>query len=108
MDGRRRLVTTNFVLAELHALLLTRLDRRVAARVLAEVDASALTTIVRVAARDEHRVREIVFDYDDKDFSLTDATSFAVMERLRIGQVFTLDRNFAQFGWTVLDPADRS
>ena len=71
-------------LSELHALLLTRLDRRVAARVLEEVDASNLTTVVRVATRDERRARQIVFGYTDKDFSLTDATSFAVMERLRI------------------------
>lgn len=99
---RRRLFTTNFVLAELHALLLTRLDRHVAARVLAEVDASDLTTVVRVSARDERRAREIVFVYADKDFSLTDATSFAGMERLRIVRAFTLDQNFAQFGWTVL------
>jgi predicted nucleic acid-binding protein len=105
--ARRRLVTTNFVLAELHALLLTRLDRRVAARVLAEVEASDLTAIVRVAARDERRAREIVFGYTDKDFSLTDATSFAVMERLRIAQAFTLDRNFAQFGWDILGPDDQ-
>ena len=52
-----------------------------------------------MAQRDERRAREIVFGYADKDFSLTDATSFAVMERLRIPQAFTLDRNFAQFGW---------
>ena len=32
--------------------------------------------------------------------------SRAVMERLRIPQAFTLDRNFAQFGWAVLDPTD--
>ena len=103
--ARRRLITTNFVLAELHALLLTRLDRRIAARVLAEVDASELTTIVRAAARDERRAREIVFGYTDKDFSFTDATSFAVMQRLRITVAFTLDHNFAQFGWTLLGPA---
>jgi predicted nucleic acid-binding protein len=104
---RRRLFTTNFVLAELHALLLARLDRRVAARVLAEVDASELTTVVRVSARDERRAREIVFGYADKDFSLTDATCFAVMERLRIPQAFTLDQNFAQYGWTLIGPAAR-
>ena len=104
---RRRLFTTNFVLAELHALLLTRLDRRVAARVLAEVDASRLTTVVRVSARDERRAREIVFGFADKDFSLTDAASFAVRERLRIAQAFTLDQNFAQYGRTVIGLADR-
>jgi predicted nucleic acid-binding protein len=108
VEGRRRLVTTNFVLAELHALLLSRLDRRIAAQVLAEIDASALTRVERVTARDERRAREIVFGYTDKDFSLTDAISFAVMERLRIRQAFTLDRNFAHFGWVVLDPTDRS
>jgi predicted nucleic acid-binding protein len=98
-----RFVTTNFILAELHALLLTRVNRQVAARVLAEVDASELTTIVRVSAYDERRARAIIFEYTDKDFSLTDATSFAVMERLRIRQAFTLDRNFSQFGWALLD-----
>jgi uncharacterized protein len=101
--ARRRLFTTNFVLAELHALLLTRLDRRVAAQVLAAVESSALSTFIRVSAADERRAREIVFSYTDKDFSLTDATSFAVMERLHITQAFTLDQNFAQFGWVILD-----
>lgn len=107
VGGSRRLVTTNFVLAEVHALLLTRLDRRIAARVLAQVDASELTTVERVTTADERRAREIVFGYADKDFSLTDATSFAVMERMSIRQAFTLDRNFAQFGWVMLDPTDR-
>ena len=107
VEGRHRLVTTNFVLAELHALLLMRVNRRLAAQVLTAVDGSALTTIVRVAARDERRAREIIFGYMDKDFSLTDATSFAVMERLHIPQAFTLDRNFAQFGWPMLDLSDR-
>jgi predicted nucleic acid-binding protein len=37
---------------------------------------------------------------------LTDAISFAVMERLRIPQAFTFDHNFAQFGWNVLGLAD--
>jgi predicted nucleic acid-binding protein len=35
---RRRLFTTNFILAELHALLLTRINRAVAAQVLAQVE----------------------------------------------------------------------
>ena len=35
---RRQLFTTNFILAELHALLLTRINRTVAAQVLLEID----------------------------------------------------------------------
>jgi len=99
---RRRLFTTNFILAEVHALLLNRVNRSLAASVLFEIDNSAATTIVRVSASDETRARAIIGQYQDKDFSLTDATSFAVMERLRIGQVFTFDRNFAQYGFSVL------
>lgn len=44
--------------------------------------------------------------HDDKDFSFTDALSFAVMERLRIRTAFSLDRHFAQFGWTLV-PLER-
>jgi uncharacterized protein len=102
---RRHLVTTNFILAELHALLLTRIDRSVAARVLAEIDTSRVTTVVRISARDEQRARAIIARYTDKDFSLTDATSFAVMERLSISHAFTLDHNFAQYGWTMISPS---
>lgn len=98
---RWRLFTTNFILAETHALLLTRLNRVVAARVLREIDNSP-TTIVRVSAADEQRARQVIYQYQDKDFSLTDAASFAVMERLHIPHAFTFDRNFAQYGLAVL------
>jgi predicted nucleic acid-binding protein len=108
VERRHVLITTNFILAALHALLLTRVDRRVAANVLHEVDSSDLTTVERVTAEDERRAREIVFGYADKDFSLTDAISLAVMERLSIRQAFTLDRNFAQCGWITLDPTAHS
>jgi uncharacterized protein len=98
---RWRLFTTNFILAEIHALLLVRLNRVVAARVLRKIDNSS-TTIVRVTVADEQRARQIIHQYQDKDFSLTDATSFAVMERLHSSHAFTFDRNFAQYGLAVL------
>ena len=53
-------------------------------------------------AADEERAKQILFQYDDKDFSFADAISFAVMERLAIGLAFTFDRDFAQYGFTVL------
>lgn len=101
---RARLFTTNLILAETHALLLVRLGRAVALRVLTAIDQSA-TTIVRVSAADEQRARQIVVQYDDKNFSLTDAASFAVMERLGIAHAFSFDRHFAQYGFTILAAA---
>ena len=94
---RRPLFTTYFILAETHALVLARRGRAVAATVLREIDRSA-TTIVRVSATDERRAREIIVHHSDKDYSLTDALSFAVMERLGIGRAFAFDRHFVQYG----------
>ena len=62
--------------------------------------------VVRVAAHDERRAREIIAQYADKNFSLTDANSFAVMKRLRIDHAFTIDRHFAQCGFATLGAAD--
>ena len=102
---RWRLYTTNFILAETHALFLNRVGRREALRVLQEIERSA-TTIVRVTPADERRARAIIERYADKDFTLTDATSFAVMERLGIGHAFTFDRHFTQYGFAVLGTTD--
>ncbi|MFN8559252.1 MAG: PIN domain-containing protein [Dehalococcoidia bacterium] len=102
VTDHRRLFTTNYVLTESHALLLIRMGYAVARSFLWGIDHSPSTTIVRVSARDERRARAIIEQYDDKAFSLTDATSFAVMERLGISQAFTFDRNFAQYGFTML------
>jgi uncharacterized protein len=69
---------TNFIVAECHALLLSRLGA------------------------DERRAREVIQRYVDKTFSYTDATSFAVMERLHLGEAFAFDPHFQQFGLKVL------
>ena len=103
---RRQFITTNAVLFELHALLLNRLGRRVALDTIGELRASQ--SIVRVRERDEQRAEEILAQYQDKTFSLTDALSFAVMERLGIQAALSLDRHFAQFGWEVVALAEPS
>ncbi len=36
--------------------------------------------------------------YSDKDWSLCDAISFAVIERRRVAMAFSFDRHFRQFG----------
>jgi predicted nucleic acid-binding protein len=98
---RWRLFTTSFVLAETHALLLNRLSQQIATRFLRDMDHST-TTLVWVTPADVERAKAIIYQYDDKAFSLTDATSFAVMERIRLPSAFAFDRHFVQYGFTVL------
>ena len=89
---------TNFVVAESHALLLARIGADVARSwLLANV-----WTIERVSAEDEAAARQIVARYTDKTFSYTDATSFAVMTRLRIRTAFAFDPHFRRYGFQLL------
>jgi uncharacterized protein len=89
-----QLVTSNFVVAETHALILTRLGRALATGWLRDVPAE----VVRVTAEDEGKARRIIFGYQDKEFSYCDATSFAVAERMRIREVMAFDPHFTQYG----------
>ena len=93
-EERWQLFTSNFVVAETHALVLTRLGRDLAAEWLRSVPAA----VVRVSGEDENKAKRIIFGYRDKEFSYCDATSFTVMDRLRIRQVMAFDPHFAQYG----------
>jgi predicted nucleic acid-binding protein len=97
---RRRitLLLTNFLVAECHALLLSRLGADMARDWLFK----QIWPVERVTPQDEERAREIIKRYTDKTFSYTDATSFAVMERLRIGETFAFDPHFQQYGFRLL------
>lgn len=96
----RPLVSTNSVIAETHALILRREGRAVARSALTVLDETI--TVVHVTEADERAGRAILDRYADKNFSLTDAISFAVMDRLRLRTAFAFDRHFAQYGLDVL------
>ena len=103
VDQRFRQFTTNVVVIESHALILSVMGIAAAAAFLRDLPQS-YTAVVRVRAQDEERAQQLIFRYADKDFSLTDAISFTVMGRLAITRAFTFDRHFAQYGLTVLEP----
>ncbi len=96
-----RIVTTSFILAETHALLLNRLSHRSATQFLKDME-QTITRLEWVTPADVEQARAIIYQYDDKRFSLTDATSFVIMERLNISYAFAFDGNFEQYGLTVL------
>ena len=98
---RYRHYTTNILLIEAHALLLSELGIDRAGQFIRAIRAGN-TVIVRARASDEERAEQILFRYTDKDFSFADAISFAVMERLGIQLVFTFDHHFEQYGFTIV------
>lgn len=85
---------TNFVVAESHALLLSRLGAQTARDWLLNQS----WPIEPVSLVDEEKAKEITRRYMDKTFSYTDATSFAVMERLGAREAFAFDPHFQQYG----------
>jgi predicted nucleic acid-binding protein len=98
---RRRRVSpliTNFILAESHALLLNRLGADVARRWLIR----NVWPVERITEDDEARASAVIRQYADKTFSYTDATSFAVMDRLGLKTAFAFDPHFRQYGFQVL------
>lgn len=97
---RSPLFTTTFVVAETHALLLTRLNQRIATKFLQGLEGSS-TTVAHPTLADLKQAQAIVYKYSDKDFSLTDAISFAMMERLSISYALSFDRHFVQYGFPI-------
>lgn len=89
---------TNFIIAETHALLLSRLGPETSRHWLLD----QIWPAERVTPQDEGKAREIIQRYTDKTFSYTDATSFAVMERLGIQEAFAFDPHFRQYGLKLL------
>jgi predicted nucleic acid-binding protein len=101
---RWRLVTTNAVVWEAHALLVNRArpGHEAALRLLDLVEADPYR-VERVRKRDEERAAALVRGQADKGYSYCDALSFVVMERLGVREAIAFDRHFRDYGrWTLL------
>ncbi len=85
---------TNYIEAEAHALLLRKLGRSLAREWLM----SGGLPVLRAQASEEQRAKEILSRYADKDWSLCDAISFAVMNGREVRTAFSFDHHFRQYG----------
>ena len=91
---RRPSFITNYIEVEAHALLLRKLGRMLAREWLL----TGGLPIVRALPEEENRAREMVARRSDKDWSLCDAISFAVLELRGVRRAFTFDHHFLQYG----------
>jgi predicted nucleic acid-binding protein len=101
------LVTTSLVVAETVTRIRYDLGHPAAEKFLTLLDGAVEArhlVFVRVTEEDEERAREIFLKYTDHLFSFVDCTSFAVMRRMGLKEVFGFDRDFAAMGY-LLQPA---
>jgi predicted nucleic acid-binding protein len=90
------LVTTDHVLVETWTLLHHKLHRKAAERFWDGLR-SGTALIEAVGLADLEAAWDIGSSWLDQDFSIVDRTSFAVMQRLGIHRVASLDEDFAVF-----------
>ena len=96
LSAGESLTTTDHVLVETWTLIRYRIHRRAAERFW-EGLRSGIASVEVVGAADLEAAWHLGTIYRDQDFSLVDRTSFAVMHRLGIERVASLDDDFAIF-----------
>jgi uncharacterized protein len=99
--GTGRAVTTNYVLAELVALMISPLRRPHGPRleVLDAIRHADWVDIVHVDEQLDHRSWQFLAQHRDKDFSLVDCSSFVLMKDRGLSAALTTDRHFEQAGF---------
>jgi hypothetical protein len=100
-DGAR-VVTTNLVVAETHALLLRRGGREPALRFLREVRSDPILVETSSPDLEGRAIADWLDRYEDQSFTLTDAVSFVVMADRGIHEALALDRHFSTAGFVRL------
>jgi hypothetical protein len=95
-------VLTDFIVLELANALARRESRRKFPGLLAFLRSNPACRIIPISKGLFEAGLRLYSDRPDKDWSLTDCTSFVVMKRLRITEALTADRHFEQAGFKVL------
>jgi len=99
-----RLLTTNYILAELVALLTSPLGipRTKIIAFITGLKTSPYVDILHVDATLDAQAWQLLVDRSDKDWSLVDCSSFVVMRQAGLIEALTTDRNFEQAGFVRL------
>jgi predicted nucleic acid-binding protein len=100
---RRPLITSSDVVDEVVTLLRMRLGHHVAVEVGDALFDSRWCQLLEIDSGLRQRAWTLFKRFEDQTFSLTDCTSFAVMQSLGIQEAFTFDRrDFGAAGFVPL------
>jgi predicted nucleic acid-binding protein len=98
----QELITSNHVAGETWTFIRTRQDHGVASRFVDSLRRSRQTTVEYVATELEDEAWAWLRRHDERVYSFVDATSFALMRKLRISDALAFDGDFAAAGFTEL------
>lgn len=100
-ENGSRLVTTNYVIAELVALLSSpmRIPRTRSIKFIESIKSSALVDIVHIDEDTDAKSWDLLKNRADKSWSLVDCSSFVVMQENKIVEALTTDHHFEQAGF---------
>jgi predicted nucleic acid-binding protein len=101
----RRIVTTDYIIAETVNLGNARGGALVANRVLDLVEQSSGIRLEWIGPDRFDTARAFFRKHSDHTYSFTDCTSFVVMRELRLAEALTTDRHFREAGFTALLPS---
>ncbi|MEX2557146.1 MAG: PIN domain-containing protein [Actinomycetota bacterium] len=102
--GPGPVVTTNLVIGETWTFLRRRAGHPHAVRFLDRVGASQVISILHVDEPTEEDAWRWLRRHDERKYSFVDATSFAVMRRMRIREALAFDGDFAAAGFIEARP----
>lgn len=102
LSGETHYVTTDYVLTEVANALARPPYRKSTIRFLEAVLSSKGVTVVPITRERFLRAWQLYKSRHDKEWGLTDCTSFIIMEEQRIREAFTSDRHFQQAGYLCL------
>lgn len=97
----RHLITTNYVIAELAALLHSplRISKPMIVNLLTNLKTSIWIDVLHVSSEIDEQAWQLFSQRLDKDWSLVDCSSFIVMRQYNIQEALTTDHHFEQAGF---------
>jgi predicted nucleic acid-binding protein len=98
-DRTTDLITTNHVVGETWTFLRRRIGHRAARDFVDGVTGSPRIDVRRLDEATEKDAWNWLRRHDEREYSFVDATSFALMRRLAIGEALAFDGGFAAAGF---------
>ena len=99
-----RLITTNYIVAELTAVLTSplRIPRSKIINYIEGLKTSEVVDLLHIDESLDARAWKLLKERSDKQWSLVDCSSFVVMNEIGISEALTSDHNFEQAGFVRL------